>query len=73
MLECEEAIDRVIMGPEKRKRVLTEEDVAVFAYHEAGHAVVSYYLPDADPVHKGSIIGRGQAGGYTMYLPETER
>lgn len=73
MLECEEAIDRVIMGPEKKKRVLTEEDVAVFAYHEAGHAVVSYFLPDSDPVHKVSIIGRGQAAGYTMYLPETER
>ena len=73
MLECEEAIDRVIMGPEKKKRVLTQEDVEVFAYHEAGHAVVSYYLPDSDPVHKISIIGRGQAAGYTMYLPETER
>lgn len=73
MLECEEAIDRVIMGPEKKKRVLTQEDVEVFAYHEAGHAVVSYYLPDSDPVHKVSIIGRGQAAGYTMYLPETER
>jgi cell division protease FtsH len=73
MLECEEAIDRVIMGPEKKKRVLTEEDMEVFAYHEAGHAVVSYFLPNSDPVHKVSIIGRGQAGGYTMYLPETER
>jgi len=73
MLECEEAIDRVIMGPEKKRRVLTEEDVAVFAYHEAGHAVVAYYLPEADPVHKVSIIGRGQAAGYTMYLSETER
>lgn len=73
MTECEEAIDRVIMGPEKKKRVLTPEDVEVFAYHEAGHAVVSYYLPNSDPVHKVSIIGRGMAGGYTMYLPETER
>lgn len=73
MLECEEAIDRVVMGPEKKNRVLTEEDLEVFAYHEAGHAVVSYYLPHSDPVHKVSIIGRGHAGGYTMYLPENER
>ena len=73
MVDCEDAIDRVIMGPEKKNRVLNEEDIEVFAYHEAGHAVVSYYLPHSDPVHKVSIIGRGRAGGYTMYLPETER
>ncbi len=73
MVDCENAIDRVIMGPEKKNRVLTDEDLEVFAYHEAGHAVVSYHLPHSDPVHKVSIIGRGQAGGYTMYLPETER
>lgn len=73
MKDCEEAIDRVIMGPEKKNRVLTKEDMEVFAYHEAGHAVVSYYLPLSDPVHKVSIVGRGNAGGYTMYLPESER
>lgn len=73
MQDCEEAIDRVIMGPEKKQRVLTEEDKEVFAYHEAGHAVVAYHLPKSDPVHKVSIVGRGMAGGYTMYLPEEER
>lgn len=73
MADCEEAIDRVIMGPEKKQRVLTEEDKEVFAYHEAGHAVVAYHQPKSDPVHKVSIVGRGMAGGYTMYLPEEER
>ena len=72
MEDIEEAIDRVVMGPEKRNRVLTENDKKVFAYHEAGHAVVAYYLEHADPVHKISIIGRGGAGGYTMMLPEEE-
>jgi len=70
--DCEEAIDRVIMGPSK-KRVLTPKDKEVFAYHEAGHAVSSYYLPHGDPVHKVTIVGRGSAGGYTMSLPEEER
>lgn len=73
MEDSEEAIDRVIMGPEKKNRVLTEEDKKVFAYHEAGHAVTAYFLPNSDPVHKVSIIGRGMAGGYTMYLPDEER
>lgn len=73
MTDLEEAIDRVIMGPEKKKRVLTKKDKETFAYHEAGHAVVAYYLPNGDPVHKVSIIGRGMAGGYTMMLPEEER
>lgn len=73
MSDVEEAIDRVLMGPAKKNRVLTEEDRTVFAYHEAGHAVAAYFLPHADPVHKVTIIGRGSAGGYTMTLPEEER
>ena len=73
MSDIEEAIDRVLMGPAKKNRVLTEEDRTVFAYHEAGHAVAAYFLPHADPVHKVTIIGRGSAGGYTMTLPEEER
>lgn len=73
MSDTEEAIDRVLMGPAKKNRVLTEEDRTVFAYHEAGHAVAAYYLPLGDPVHKVTIIGRGSAGGYTMTLPEHER
>lgn len=73
MSDVEEAIDRILMGPAKKNRVLTEEDRTVFAYHEAGHAVAAYFLPHADPVHKVTIIGRGSAGGYTMTLPEEER
>lgn len=73
MSDCEEAIDRVLMGPERKRRVLTERDKKVFAYHEAGHAVVANYLPHADPVHKVSIVGRGMAGGYTMTLPPEDR
>ncbi|BAS29343.1 ATP-dependent zinc metalloprotease FtsH [Limnochorda pilosa] len=73
MADCEEAIDRVLLGPEKKKRVLTERDKEVFAYHEAGHAVVAHFLPHGDPVHKVTIIGRGMAGGYTMTLPAEER
>ncbi len=73
MEDCEEAIDRLIMGPERRGRVLTQRDKRVFAYHEAGHAVVANYLLHSDPVHKVSIIGRGMAGGYTMTLPTEDR
>lgn len=73
MFECEEAIDRVLLGPERKSRLLTEKDKEVFAYHEAGHAVVAHYLPNCDPVHKVTIVGRGMAGGYTMTLPEEER
>ncbi len=69
MLECEEAIDRVLMGPERKKRVISDRDKEVFAYHEAGHAVVARFLDKMDPVHKVSIISRGLAGGYTMVLP----
>ena len=73
MSDCEEAIDRVLMGPEKKNRVMSEMDRKVFAYHEAGHAVVAHFSEHGDPVHKVTIVGRGGAGGYTMMLPEEER
>jgi cell division protease FtsH len=71
--ELEEAIDRVIAGPERRSRVMTEEDKKVTAYHEGGHALVGYALPKADPIHKVTIIPRGRAGGYTMALPMEDK
>ena len=71
--ELEEAVNRVIMGPEKKSRVITEKDKKITAYHEAGHAVVMRLLPNADPVHQISIIQRGMAAGYTMPLPEEDR
>ena len=73
MAELEEAIDRVILGPERKGRVLTPRVKEVYAYHEAGHALVAHYLPHANPVHKVTIIGRGMAGGYTQFLPREER
>ena len=69
----EEAIERVIAGPERRSRLISEEEKRVVAYHEAGHAVVMNALPEADPVHKVSITARGMAGGYTLALPEEDR
>ena len=73
MNEMEEAITRVIAGPEKKSRVITEKDKKLTAYHEAGHAVVMRLLPNCDPVHEISIIPRGMAGGYTMNLPTEDR
>lgn len=73
MAEMESAIERVIAGPEKRSRVISDKEKRLVAYHEAGHAVVSYYLPNTDPVHKVSIIPRGRAGGYTLLLPREDR
>ena len=72
MATVEEAITRVMAGPEKRSRKVTEKDRELVAYHESGHAIVSYYIPECDKVHEITIIPRGQAGGYTMYLPEEE-
>jgi len=66
------AIERVILGPERKGRVISEREKSVTAYHEAGHALVAASLKDADPVHKISIISRGRAGGYTMKLPIEE-
>ena len=68
--ELQEAFDRVVMGPERKSRVIGEEDKEIFAYHEAGHAVVSHNLVHTDPVQKITIIPRGGAGGYVMSLPE---
>ena len=65
MEELEEAVTRVVAGPEKKSRVIDEEDRKLTAYHEAGHAVVMQLLPTSDPVHEISIIPRGMAGGYT--------
>ncbi|MBV4416678.1 ATP-dependent zinc metalloprotease FtsH [Clostridium tyrobutyricum] len=72
MEELEEAVTRVVAGPEKKSRVIDEEDRKLTAYHEAGHAVVMQLLPTSDPVHEISIIPRGMAGGYTMHLPEKD-
>ena len=69
MSECEEAIERVIAGPERRSRIMSEKERQLTAYHEAGHALVGYFLPTTDPIHKVSIIPRGQMGGYTLALP----
>jgi cell division protease FtsH len=71
--EMEEAIERVIAGPERKSRLISEEEKRIVAYHEAGHAVVANALPEADPVHKVSITARGMAGGYTIMLPEEDR
>ncbi len=71
--EMEESIERVIAGPERKSRLISEEEKRIIAYHEAGHAVVMNSLPQADPVHKVSIIARGMAGGFTLALPEDDR
>ena len=71
--EFAEAIDRVVAGPERRSRVISVKEKEVTAYHEAGHALVAHLLPDADPVHKISIIARGGMGGYTRLLPTEDR
>jgi cell division protease FtsH len=71
--DLEEAIERVIAGPERKSRLISEEEKRIVAYHEAGHAVVANAIPEADPVHKVSITARGMAGGYTIMLPEEDR
>ena len=71
--EIEEATIKVVMGAEKKSHIVSDKDKMVTAYHEAGHAVVSYFLPTQDPVHQISIIQRGMAAGYTMYLPTEEK
>ena len=72
-VEIEEATIKVVMGAEKKSHVVTDKDKMVTSYHEAGHAVVSYFLPTQDPVHQISIIRRGMAAGYTMYIPTEEK
>jgi len=72
-MELEDSIERVIAGPEKKSRVISDQEKKLVSYHEAGHAVVGYLLPNTDPVHKVSIIPRGRAGGYTLLLPKEDR
>ncbi|MCE5236670.1 MAG: ATP-dependent zinc metalloprotease FtsH [Eubacteriales bacterium] len=72
MIELEEAITRVMVGPEKKSRVITAEDKKITAYHEAGHAIVAKLMKHCDPVHEVSIIPRGRAAGYTMTLPDDD-
>jgi cell division protease FtsH len=71
--EFEEAIERVIAGPERKSRLISAEEKKIIAYHETGHALVAHLLTNCDPVHKVSIIARGMAGGYTLALPESDR
>ncbi len=71
--EISEAVERVMMGPAKKSRILSENEKKIIAYHEAGHAVIMNVIPECDPVHKVTIIGRGSAGGYTMNLPIEDR
>jgi cell division protease FtsH len=73
MEEMEESIERVIAGPEKKTRVISDKEKRLVAYHEAGHAIVAFNLPHTDKLHKISIIPRGRAGGYTLLLPEEDR
>ncbi len=73
MSECEEAIDRVVAGPERKSRIITEKEKIITAYHEVGHALVAKMLPNLDPVHKITIIARGMMGGYTQLLPTEDR
>jgi len=73
MRELEEAIDRVLAGPERRTRVMSERERLVIAYHEGGHALVGHVLPGADPIHKMSIVSRGRALGWTLSLPTEDR
>ncbi|MFH1428861.1 MAG: ATP-dependent zinc metalloprotease FtsH, partial [Candidatus Margulisiibacteriota bacterium] len=69
MVELEESIDRIIAGPEKKSRIISEKEKEIIAYHEIGHAIVAKLLPDTDPVHKVSILPRGIALGYTLQIP----
>jgi len=73
MTELEQSVERVIAGPEKKTRVISEFEKKIVSYHEAGHALVAELLPHCDPLHKVSIIPRGRAGGYTLLLPREDR
>jgi len=73
MAELDESIERVISGPERKSRLISEEEKRIIAYHESGHALVGHVLPDTDPIHKISIIARGQALGYTLALPTEDK
>jgi cell division protease FtsH len=73
MVEIDNAIDRVIAGPEKKSRIISEKEKNIVAYHESGHAIVGYHLESADEIHKVTVIPRGNAGGYTVILPKEDR
>ena len=73
MEDFEESVERVIAGPERKSRLITDDEKQILAYHEAGHAVVQTNLPNCDPIHKVSIVARGMSLGYTMALPEQDR
>lgn len=73
MKALEDSIERVIAGPEKKSRVISDFEKKLVSYHEAGHALLGEYLPHTDPLHKVSIIPRGRAGGYTLLLPKEDR
>ncbi|HEX4901218.1 MAG TPA: ATP-dependent zinc metalloprotease FtsH [Acidimicrobiales bacterium] len=73
MKQMEEAIDRVIAGPERKSRVMSDKEKKVIAYHEGGHALVGHVLPNTDPIHKVSIIARGRALGWTLALPTEDK
>ena len=73
MTEFEEAVDRIIAGPERKSRVISSREKEMTAYHEAGHALVAHLLPHADRVHKISIVSRGNMGGHTSLLPDEDR
>ncbi len=73
MDEFNEAIDRVIAGPERKSRIISAKEKKIIAFHESGHALVGYYLPNADNPYKISIVARGMAGGFTRYLPDEDR
>jgi cell division protease FtsH len=71
--ELEDSIDRVIAGPEKKGRIISQKEKEIIAYHETGHALVAKMLPNADPVHKISVVSRGMVGGWTRFLPTEDR
>ncbi|MDD5040481.1 MAG: ATP-dependent zinc metalloprotease FtsH [Patescibacteria group bacterium] len=71
--DCLESIEKVMLGPERKSRIMSEREKKTIAYHEAGHALVAHMLPNTDPVHKISIISRGRAGGYTLKVPSEDR
>src|SRR5690625_3966421 len=73
MEEIDEAIDRVIAGPAKKSRVVSEKERKIVAYHESGHTIIGMVLDDAETVHKVTIVPRGQAGGYAVMLPKEDR
>jgi cell division protease FtsH len=73
MREIDEAIDRVMAGPERKSRIMSDREKRVIAYHESGHALAAHVLPNTDPVHKISVIARGRALGYTLTLPEEDK